>query len=234
MKHLTKHGQPLRSYSSFFRLSSRFLFLAGVILLGWSVYLWTDAHIFETVEAERFNAALKSSVADSGPVSGSEVLKIPRPKVQVGSVLGRIDIPRIGLSVMVLEGSTSLVFRRAAGHLEGTAIPGEKGNIAIAAHRDSFFRPLRNIRDRDLIKFSTSTGSYLYQVESTEIVGPGDVQVLTDSPQPTLTLVTCYPFYYVGPAPKRFIVRARQILSDSGGSALDLASQEDTAPEVAQ
>jgi LPXTG-site transpeptidase (sortase) family protein len=126
---------------------------------------------------------LESRVANSAPVPGSEVLKVPRPKVQVGSVLGRIDIPRIGVSVMVLEGSTSYVFRRAAGHLEGTATPGEPGNVAIAAHRDSFFRPLRNIRSRDLISFSTLTGSYLYQVESTDIVGSGDVQVLTDSPQ---------------------------------------------------
>jgi sortase A len=136
-------------------------------------------------------------------------LKIP--KLVVGSVVGEIKIPNIGVSVMVLEGDSASVLHRAAGHVEGTAIPGEPGNVVIAAHRDTFFRPLRNIRDQDIITLTTSRGTYQYQVESVQVVGPNDTTVLADSPAPTLTLITCYPFYYVGPAPKRFIVQAKQV-----------------------
>ena len=129
-------------------------------------------------------------------------------------MVGRIEIPRLGVSVIVLEGSTGRIFRRAAGHLRGTAAPGESGNVAIAGHRDTFFRPLRDIRSQDIIKLTTLKQTYWYRVESTEVVAPDDVEVLADSPQPILTLVTCYPFYYIGPSPKRFIVHARQISSD--------------------
>jgi sortase A len=129
-----------------------------------------------------------------------------------------MEIPRVGISVMVLEGVSNPILRRAAGHLESTAKPGQPGNVAIAAHRDTFFRALRNVRDQDIITLTTLTGTYRYQVDSVEVIGPNDTGVLSDSSQPTLTLITCYPFYYVGPAPNRFVVRARQISSDSPGS----------------
>jgi sortase A len=99
------------------------------------------------------------------------------------------------------------------GHIPGTALPGEDGNIVLAAHRDTFFRPLRNIQKGDEIALTTLSGAYRYRVESIQIVGPDDVGVLSPTKQPTLTLVTCYPFYFVGSAPKRFIVRAGLILS---------------------
>lgn len=97
------------------------------------------------------------------------------------------------------------------GHMSETAMPGEKGNVVLTAHRDSFFRPLRNIQSGDSIKIHTLDGEFEYQVASTEVVLPTDVRVLQPSSDNTLTLVTCFPFYYVGPAPKRFIVHARQI-----------------------
>src|SRR5207244_9209038 len=101
------------------------------------------------------------------------------------------------------------------GHIPGTAVPGENGNVAVAGHRDTLFRGLGAIRDNDVIQFETLEGSYAYTVQSIEIVKPRDVSVLKPGRYPELTLVTCYPFNYVGSAPDRFIVKARQILSSA-------------------
>ncbi|MGH9678557.1 MAG: class D sortase [Candidatus Acidiferrales bacterium] len=199
---------------SIIRWSARILLLIGVILLTWCAYVWTDARVYETLESERLETVAASRALNPPPVPDAGVVKSPHAKPTIGSVLGRIDIPRIGVSVMVLEGDNARIFRRAAGHVEGTSEPGEPGNAAIAAHRDTFFRPLRNIRENDIIRFTGETQSYSYRVESVEVVGPEDMQILADAPQPTLTLITCYPFYYVGPAPKRFVVRAQQIPSN--------------------
>jgi sortase A len=102
--------------------------------------------------------------------------------------------------------------RRAVGHIAGTALPGQTGNIGIAAHRDTFFRPLRNIRRDDVITLTTLGGEYHYRVVSTKIVDPNDVAVLNSDGKEILTLVTCYPFYFIGSAPNRFIVRAARVL----------------------
>jgi len=112
---------------------------------------------------------------------------------------------------MIMEGTDGRTLRRAVGHIRGTPLPGEQGNVAIAGHRDTFFRPLRNILQDDEITLTTLNGSYRYLVDSTQVVPPEDTQVLDNSDDTTLTLVTCYPFYFVGPAPKRFIVRAHKI-----------------------
>jgi sortase A len=128
-----------------------------------------------------------------------------------GSQFGRIEIPRLGISVMVIEGVQARSLKLAVGHVPGTAFPGEAGNVGIAGHRDSFFRNLRKIQNHDTIRLTTLYGSYDYLVESTRVVGPRDTQVLHSSGEPLLTLVTCYPFYYAGPAPDRFIVRARLV-----------------------
>src|SRR5262249_34912812 len=101
--------------------------------------------------------------------------------------------------------------RVAVGHIPGTAFPGAEGNVGVAGHRDMLFRGLRNIRKNDLIEFETLQGKYTYQVEQLRIVKPHQTEVLADGKQPELTLVTCYPFYYVGSAPDRFIVQAREI-----------------------
>ncbi len=126
-------------------------------------------------------------------------------------MIGRLEIPRLNLSVMVREGADEGTLSRAVGHIPGTALPGNVGNVGLAGHRDTFFRALRNIRADDTIELETTAGTYRYAVKSTRIVTPRDVSVLQASGGETLTLVTCYPFYYVGSAPKRFIVRATQV-----------------------
>ena len=95
------------------------------------------------------------------------------------------------------------------GHVPGTALPGENGNVGIAGHRDTFFRELRNVKPEDRISLTTARGTFEYFVEYARIVKPEDVEVLAPTEEPLLTLVTCYPFYYVGAAPERYIVRAR-------------------------
>lgn len=141
---------------------------------------------------------------------------VPRP----GELIGRLRIPRLDLAVMVREGAGESTLRRAVGHIPGTGLPGQIGNLALAGHRDTFFRPLRNIRKNDVIDLETAHGTLHYLVQSTQIVSPSDVGVLKASAGKTLTLVTCYPFYYIGSAPKRFIVRAVEVGSGGGPAAL--------------
>jgi len=128
------------------------------------------------------------------------------------SVIGRLEIPRLKISTVVLEGDDARALRFGAGHIPGTSLPGEQGNFGVAAHRDTLFRPLRNIAPNDRIRVDTTDGSYEYRVESTEIVRPEDVDVLESRANaPGLVLVTCYPFRYLGAAPLRFIVHARRV-----------------------
>ena len=122
--------------------------------------------------------------------------------------LAKLDIPRAGLSVMVMEGADNATLRVAVGHIPGTRLPGQAGNVGLAGHRDSFFRGLSKLRIGDEITLTTREDTLHYTVESVRIVSPDDVSVLQDTSYPALTLVTCYPFYYVGTAPRRWIVKA--------------------------
>ena len=128
-----------------------------------------------------------------------------------GDVIGEIQVPRLGLDAIVVQGDSSANLRRAVGHLTKSALPGERGNVTLAGHRDTFFRPLRDIRVGDEIQFKTPEQSFEYIVESIEVVAPTYIQVLEATTGHDLTLITCFPFHYVGPAPKRFIVRAREV-----------------------
>jgi len=121
-----------------------------------------------------------------------------------------MDIPRLGVSVAVLQGSKSRMLRLGAGHIEGTPLPGEAGNSGIAGHRNTFFRDLKDIWQKDEIQLQTATGLLHYEVEWVKLVVPDDISVLAPSTESVLTLVTCYPFYFVGPAPERFVVRAHK------------------------
>ncbi len=174
-----------------------YFFLAvGVLGLGYTTYVVVDAQAFEAIEEFKL----------------PKMQPAPGPRfVAEGDVIGEMTIPRLGLKTMVAQGDSNKILRRSVGHLPESPLPGETGNVALAGHRDGFFRPLKDIRPGDIINVQTPGVEYNYQVESTEIVLPTDVQVLQSTNESTLTLITCYPFYYVGPAPKRFIVRARQI-----------------------
>jgi LPXTG-site transpeptidase (sortase) family protein len=135
-----------------------------------------------------------------------------------------LEIPRLGLSTVIFEGTGEDVLLRGAGHLRGSALPGEKGNVVVAGHRDTFFRPLRNLREGDAIDLDLGSGLRHYVVAETEIVNPEDTEVLQATPRPMLTLVTCYPFYFVGNAPQRFIARCREVKEAPAAEAGKTAS----------
>lgn len=177
------------------------LFLVGVAALTYVGFTLLEAKLYES-------SAVDALLAQS---ETTEPASTPKSTIRAGDVLGRIDVPRLGLSVAVLQGTTSRTLRLGAGHIEGTPLPGEPGNSGIAGHRDTFFRSLKDIRKDDEIQFQTATGLLRYEVDWIKIVGPDDTSVLHSSGEnSTLTLVTCYPFYLVGPAPKRFVVHARK------------------------
>jgi sortase A len=171
-------------------------------MLGYCAFVLADAWIFQNREDRHFEQALHQRLEAKSPQS--------LPAAFVGGAIGRIEVPRLGISVFVIEGTSHTTLRRAVGHIAGTALPGNAGNVGISGHRDTYFRPLRNIRQGDIITLTTLLGEYRYRVVSTKIVDPSDVGVLDQSGDQILTLVTCYPFYFVGSAPNRFIVRAER------------------------
>ncbi len=124
--------------------------------------------------------------------------------------LAILRIPEIDLEVAVLEGTTELVLNRGVGHIAGTPLPGDEGNIGIAGHRDGYFRGLKDVEEGDAIEMETLAGSEIYAITQLFIVDPTDVWVLEPTETPSITLVTCYPFYFVGSAPQRYIVRAER------------------------
>ena len=160
-------------------------------------------YAYETVEARRFQAE-QTAVFERDA-------KAERPvaDVRTGSLIGMLDVPRLELSTPVIQGDDTRTLKRAVGHLPDTPMPWDEGNSAIAGHRDGLFRPLKDVKIGDEIRFRTTRAEYLYRVKKTAIVKPDDLSVLAPQDDPaTLTLITCYPFYYVGSAPKRFIVHA--------------------------
>jgi sortase A len=187
------------------RKCSTIVLLGGVCVLGTCGFLLIEAHIYRGEESRQFESLVHHAVEVGGR---SKTLMVAKP----GSVVGKLEIPRIGIDALVLEGDDAGILGRAAGHIPGTALPDDsRGNVGIAAHRDTFFRPLRHVRPNDLIILRTLTGTYQYRVHSTEVVEPGDTAVLENTGRPSLTLVTCYPFHFIGSAPRRFVVRATEI-----------------------
>jgi sortase A len=186
------------------RWLERVLLVLGIASLGYYAYVSAEATLYQAFEDRELDAILASGpppriLPDRIPVS-----RAPAP----GSAIGRIEIPRLGVSAIIRAGSDSRTLRLAVGYIPGTALPGQRGNTGLAAHRDTFFRRLRDIRADDEIRIVTADATFDYEVERTRIVQPTDVWVLNPTPQAALTLVTCYPFNYVGSAPQRFIVRA--------------------------
>jgi sortase A len=206
----------------FIRWIERLLLLIGLICLGTVAYAYFDARLTDIEENRRLEEAIQSRKAQTAaPASETDALssfqateKTPAsapPKLEEGALVGRLEIPRVGVSSIVLEGVGSRTLRRGVGHIPGTALPFQNGNVGLAGHRDSFFRSLKDIGKNDIVTFTTPEGTFRYQVEWTRIVLPKDTEVLENPGPPALTLVTCYPFYYVGSAPKRFIVRAVRV-----------------------
>jgi sortase A len=182
--------------------SQRLLLIAGTLALGYVGFTLLDARLYQ--------ASAKQSL-ESQIQEGNEPHEIqPKAAIKPGDVLGRLDIPRLELSVAVLQGTGSRILRRGIGHIDGTPLPGEAGNSGIAGHRDTFFRGLKDIRKNDEIHFQTSTELFRFVVDWAKVVAPDDLSVLAPSTESSLTLVTCYPFYFVGPAPNRFVVRAHR------------------------
>jgi sortase A len=192
-----------RSSSWLFRILEWTLFGIGGACLGW--YSW------RTVEIHRLrsdaHAALERMLAE--PERGGRVEGTPSPAD--GGTIGQLDIPRIHLSAVVMKGDDDAVLDYAIGYLADTPLPWQPGNSVLAAHRDGLFRPLRDIRIGDDIWLTTQHGGFRYRVRRTLIVNPSDVWVLDPIPRVSLTLITCYPFSYVGHAPRRFIVQAEKL-----------------------
>jgi sortase A len=184
----------------------------GIASLGYYAYVSAETAIYQAYEARELDAILASAPDRAGaPATATATpptTSRPRSAPERGSAIGRIEIPRLGVNAVVRAGSDARTLRLAVGHIPGTSLPGELGNSGFAAHRDTFFRRLGDIRPGDEVRIVTPEGTFRYEVESTRVVQPSDVWVLDPTEQPALTLVTCYPFTYVGSAPQRFIVRA--------------------------
>jgi sortase A len=187
----------------------------GIAGLGYYFYDNLYRTFYQLYESWEFNreTAPAPVVAETSP---SAPVLLPDPDrgtpVENAShstgVIGRIAIPRLHLSSMVEEGIDSRVLARAVGHIPGTAFPGRIGNVGLAGHRDTFFRALKDLERQDEIEFSTHSGTYRYRVESLMVVEPNNAAVLKPTGGRTLTIVTCFPFHYIGNAPRRFIVHA--------------------------
>ena len=179
------------------RLASYFFLLLGVVGAGYAGYVAGDAQVYQRVELRKFD--------HRAPLAEPHLLTL-------GEVVGEIEIPNLALKVVIVEGDSPALLHRAVGHLPGTAMPGEWGNVALAGHRDTFFRPLRHVRAGDLITLRSLRGErFQYRVELTSVVSPTDIEVLKPANGRELTLITCFPFDYIGAAPNRFIVRAVEV-----------------------
>lgn len=198
--------------------TERGLFAASLLLLGWWATARLQAGSWQAHEGRRLEQAVRSGT----------------PLRDTDGILGRIEIPRVGISAVIAPGVDDDTLSHAVGHIPGTALPGQTGNVGLAGHRDSYFRGLRELRRQDLIRVSTPEAIYEYAVNSMKVVKPDRAEVLDPSDGQTLTLVTCYPFSYVGRAPKRFVVTARRVEgalaqasgAGAGGDALPGASFE--------
>jgi sortase A len=225
------------------------LFAIGLICIGYYLYALGNRYVYERYE----NWAFDQEIAGRTGVSFTEYIREVIPAQLLGSakpqsiiapssnqpatmgapvhlaegdLVGRVSIQRLGLSAVVREGVDAKTLSTSVGHIPSTALPGADGNFAIAAHRDTLFRALKNIRLGDEVTIESPNHRYVYEVVATKIVKPSDVSVLRSDggglytpagrsaePERLLTMITCYPFYYVGSAPKRFIVESKLVSS---------------------
>ncbi len=202
----------------------RLLAGVGVICVGAYLVSCAQGSWFQDREKRAFDELVSAIHAEEHDTSSWSAARRAHFEERSGSpvtALGRLDVPDGGVSVMVLPGTDDGTLNRAVGHIEGTPQPGESGNVGIAGHRDSFFRGLRNVEAGDELSLTTLQGVSRYQVDRIEIVDPSAVEVLDPTDYDAVTLVTCYPFYYVGDAPQRYIVHARKIAFETHASLRD-------------
>ena len=186
----------------------RLLLIVGLTCLGWTGATLLEAYHFQGERSRLLEAVARSSEA----VVLTSTPKAPaRNAADPAAPIGRLEIPRLGVSVVVMPGDDDSTLMKAVGHLPDTPLPWNGGNTALAGHRDTFFRPLERVKIGDDIHLDTPRGRFQYRVRRTIVVEPEDLSVLDPSANATLTLITCYPFRYIGPAPKRFIVQADHI-----------------------
>jgi sortase A len=206
-------------HSSLMRFAQRFFLGVGFVMLAYAGGMVVYAELYQRSQSSKFEhqiAMLELAKAAADEPRGMQaprgvtIEEVVAESVDLseGGVIGKLEIPQIGISVMVFHGVNKQTLRAGAGHVPGTPLPGADGNSAIAAHRDTFFRKLKGIRAGDRIEFLSVRGTAQYVVDSTEIVEPADTHVMESRGRPELTLISCYPFYFVGSAPHRFIVHA--------------------------
>jgi sortase A len=180
---------------------------AAVLALGYWAWVVVGAQVHYAFQARR----LQALAVEAAPAIERHLAAATRAEMERTGLVGRLEVPRLGLAAIVEEGVDEGTLRHAAGHVPGTPLPGEPGNVVVAAHRDTLFRPLQDIRQGDEVRFVTPDGSFDYKVVRTQIVKPSDTDVLASSSEGEATLITCYPFGFIGPAPERFVVQAARM-----------------------
>lgn len=188
--------------SSTLRFVRKSLLCIGIALLAYAGGTLAYANVYQRYQLWKFEGEM------AAPPAIHAIPALEAAPLREGDLLGKLEIPRLGIKVMVLQGTDDATLALGAGHVRGTPLPGGDGNAAIAAHRDTSFRKLEGIRRGDTIQYGTLHHGYAYVVESIEIVDPSDTRVIESSDRQELTLISCFPFHFVGSAPKRFIVHA--------------------------
>lgn len=195
-------------------LSQYVSLIVGLVMLGYCAFVVIAMRRYQEQaqgKLERLAQTSSVQISDHTFLEATDRPVTRRVSNKPPPFVGRIEIPRTRLSAIVAEGTSSEVLSVAVGHVEGTALPGESGNIALAAHRDTFFRGLGELQSGDFIRLTIPKGRFDYRVEFTEVVDPADTWILRSGSGQALTLITCYPFHYIGAAPKRFVVRAYRV-----------------------
>jgi len=196
-------GRPSR-----LRALQRLCTALGLLCLAWYGVVEGQSIHYQQRESAGLQRALVSHTTEHPTIERPRRAVRPSATRSDHQLIGRLEIPRLNISVMVVDGDDLATLKRAAGHLPDTPLPWEFGNSAVAAHRDSFFRRLEDIKLSDRLTLTTPHGTFRYAVAKLRVVDPDDLSALAQTGRSSLTLVTCYPFRYVGPAPKRFVVRA--------------------------